>query len=45
LAELLNALQVQEQRRIIRQEETMEGAFQATMHVQEGDRQKEEQQI
>ena len=33
LAELLNALQAQEQRRIIRQEESMEGAFQAKMHV------------
>ena len=33
LAELLNALQAQEQRRTIRQEESMEGAFQAKMQV------------
>ena len=29
LAELLNALQAQEQRRLMRQEESVEGAFQA----------------
>jgi len=33
LPELLNALQAQEQRRTIRQEESMEGAFQAKMQV------------
>jgi len=33
LAELLNALQAQEQRRTIRQEESMEGAFLAKMQV------------
>jgi hypothetical protein len=38
LTELLNALQAQEQRRIIWQEESMEGAFQAKMHVQKGDK-------
>ena len=38
LAELLNALQAQEQIRTIRQEEFMEGAFQAKMQVQEGDK-------
>jgi hypothetical protein len=38
LAELLNALQAQEQRRTIRQEESMEGAFLAKMQVQEGDK-------
>ena len=37
----MNALQAQEQRRTIRQEESMEGAFQAKIHVQEGDKGKE----
>jgi hypothetical protein len=38
LAELLNALQAQEQRRVIRQEESMEGAFQAKIQVQKSDK-------
>ena len=38
LGELLNALQAQEQRRTIRQEESMEGAFPAKVQVQEGDK-------
>ena len=38
LAELLNALQAQDQRRVIRQEKFMEGASQAKMQVQEGDK-------
>jgi hypothetical protein len=38
LGELLNALQAQEQRRTIRQEESMEGAFPAKVQVKESDK-------
>ena len=40
LAELLNALQAQEQRRIMRQEGSIEGALQAKLQVNQGDKRK-----